>query len=120
MKTKKPLIVLLFLFSANLQNAYAASSFNIADNFGPAGIFPNVGALATFIVKLLTTIVGILSFVFIIISGFKIVTSSGDSKKLGSATSTLMYAIIGLAIAILAFVIINLVQKFIGSSISIT
>lgn len=98
----------------------AGGSFNISDAFTPANTFTSFGALATVAVKFLISIVGILAFIFIIISGIKIVTSSGDSKKLSSATSTLLYAIIGLAVAIMALVIINIVQKFIGSSVPIT
>jgi len=111
---------IIYHLSSIISPIHAVKSFDLASNFSPAGIFTDFGALATFIVKFLTTIVGALSLIFIVISGIKIVTSSGDSKKLGSATSTLIYAIVGLVVAILAFVIINLVQRFIGSSIPIS
>ncbi|MEK7581654.1 MAG: hypothetical protein AAB512_05220 [Patescibacteria group bacterium] len=87
--------------------------------FPPAGSFANIGELVTVVVKLLISVAGVLSFIFIIISGIKIVTSGGDSKKLGSAQSTLAYAIIGLAVALLALVIINFVQTYLKSSLVI-
>ncbi len=101
-------------------DAYA--DFDLASQFSPAGIpgLTSLGALATIIVKFLISIVGILAIIFIIIAGIKIVSSGGDSKKLDGARATLTYAIIGLVVAILAFVIVNIVQKFLGSTVAIT
>ncbi|KKS03747.1 hypothetical protein A2W45_01415 [Candidatus Curtissbacteria bacterium RIFCSPHIGHO2_12_41_11] len=99
-------------------NAYAA--FDIETVFSPADLFANFGALATTIITVLVSFAGALSIIFIIIAGFKFVTSSGDEKKLASASSTLTYAIIGLAVTILAFVILRIVQHFIGSNVEIT
>ena len=59
------------------------------------------------------------SVIFIIISGIKIVTAAGDEKKLASASQTLTYAIIGLVVTILAFVIVRLVQYFLRSNVAI-
>src|SRR3989338_6724929 len=98
-------------------NAYAA--FDIETVFSPADLFANFAALATTIITVLVTFAVSLSIIFII-AGFKFVTSSGDEKKLASASSTLTYAIIGLAVTILAFVILRIVQHFIGSNVEIT
>lgn len=78
------------------------------------------GDLASDILLILVSAAGVLSIIFIIIAGIKFLTSSGDEKKLASATSTLTYAIIGLAVTILAFVIIRVVQFFFGSNVTIT
>lgn len=86
----------------------------------PPAANPNVGSLASTILQVLISLAGVLAFVFVIIAGLKMVTSGGDSKKLDSAKSTLFYAIIGLLVALLALVIVNLVQRFVGSSIAIT
>ncbi|OGH20935.1 MAG: hypothetical protein A2695_01075 [Candidatus Levybacteria bacterium RIFCSPHIGHO2_01_FULL_40_83] len=101
-------------------NAYAVSFEIGPTNFSPAGLFENFGDLATTIITVLVSFAGALSIIFIIIAGFKFVTSSGDEKKLASASSTLTYAIIGLAVTILAFVILRIVQHFIGSNVEIT
>lgn len=98
---------------------HAVIDLNDPALFPPAG-HANVGALATVVVQVLIAVAGILSFIFIIISGIKIVTSGGDPKKLASAQATILYAIIGVIVAILALVIINLVQGFIGTSVRIT
>lgn len=99
-------------------NAYA---FRIDANiFPPAGMFSNFGQLATKIVVILTSVAGALSFIFIIIAGIKFVTSSGDEKKLASAQATLTYAIIGIVVTILALVIVEILQTFLKSSVTIT
>lgn len=101
-------------------------AFNIQDFFSPAKIYSGTdtevtgfGKLAGDIVLILTSVAFAISIIFIIIAGIKIVTASGDEKKLASATGTLTYAIIGLVVTILAFVIVRLVQYFIGANVAI-
>ena len=100
-----------------------AAAFEITkDLFPPAGPYGDVtsfGTLASDIVLILTGVAFAISIIFIIIAGIKIVTASGDEKKLASAQSTLTYAIIGLVLTILAFVIVRLVQYFIGANMAI-
>ncbi len=52
---------------------------------------------------------GILAVVFIIIGGVNYTTSQGDPGKIAKAKSTIMYAIIGLVVALLAFAITQFV-----------
>ena len=61
------------------------------------------------IVNLLTLFVGFLSVVFLIFGAFKYISSGGDSGKLTAAKNTILYALIGLAIAVVAQVIVQLV-----------
>lgn len=99
-------------------DAYAA--FSIEDVFSPAGIFPTFGKLASDILLILTSAAGAISIVVIVIAGIKFVTASGDEKKLASASATLTYAIIGLAVTALAFIILRIIQFFLGSNVQIT
>ena len=97
-------------------------SFNIAECFHPARIIgyetsAGFGFLATDILLILTGLAGGLSMIFIVIAGIKFVTSGGDSKKLQTSPSTITYAIVGLAVTILAFVILRIVQFFLRSSV---
>ena len=41
--------------------------------------------------------------------GIKYATSAGDSNKVTAAKNTILYAVIGLAVAVLAFAIVNFV-----------
>lgn len=101
------------------------ASFNIKDVFQPAGIpgygtSTGVAQIATDIIQILIGASGVISLVFIMIAGIKIITASGDAKKIQSAGSTLTYAIIGFAVSILAFVILRVVQFFLKSNVPIT
>ncbi|MGB9681333.1 MAG: hypothetical protein ACPLXL_02205 [Minisyncoccia bacterium] len=60
-------------------------------------------------------IVIILCIIFIIYAGFTYVTSGGDPGKTKKALQILIYALIGLAVAILAKALINLVSHFLGA-----
>ena len=54
------------------------------------------------IVNILSIIVGVAAVIVIILSGFKYITSGGDAAKVSSAKNTLIYALVGVAIAALA------------------
>jgi type IV secretory pathway VirB2 component (pilin) len=53
--------------------------------------------------------VGILAVIMIIVSAIRITTSGGNPEKVKSGKNTLLWSVIGLAIALLATVIVNLV-----------
>lgn len=61
------------------------------------------------IVSILSLVVGVLAVIFVIVAGMKYITSSGDSNKISSAKSTLVYAIVGIAVAALAQLIVHTV-----------
>lgn len=61
------------------------------------------------VVNWLLFAVGVIAVVMLIWGGIKYAASSGDSNKVTSAKNTIMYAIIGLAVAVLAFAIVNFV-----------
>ena len=60
--------------------------------------------------------VGIISVIMLIWGGLRYVVSGGDSKKVTDAKNTILYAIIGLIIAILAYAIVNFVINAVGGS----
>ncbi len=55
------------------------------------------------------TFVGIAAVIVIIIGGIGYITSQGDTGKSVKARTTILYGIIGLAICLLAYAIVNLV-----------
>lgn len=123
-------LILLTIWASYLLAAKSASavvpggdgggSFTIRSVFSPAGIFADFGRLASAIILILTSFTGALSMIFIIISGIKLVTAGGDPKKMADARNTLTYAIIGLIVTALAFIILRVVQFFLGANIPIT
>lgn len=59
--------------------------------------------------NIVTIVVGIASVIMIIVGGIKYATSSGDSGNVNSAKNTILYAIIGLIIAMVARSIVGFV-----------
>lgn len=61
-----------------------------------------VNNIASQVVSILSIIVGIASVIMIIFSGFRFITAAGDTNSINSARSTLIYAVVGIIIAVLA------------------
>lgn len=73
-----------------------------AELIGKTGVFTQITNTVLFAV-------GIISVVMLIYGGLRYVLSGGDSKKVTDAKNTILYAIIGLIISILAYAIVNFV-----------
>ena len=58
-------------------------------------------------------IVLIIAAIFLIYGGFLYITAGGDQAKTQKALNTVIYALIGVAIALLAKALINFVSKFV-------
>ena len=54
-------------------------------------------------------IVGLISVIMLVYGGLRYILSGGDSKKVTDAKNTVLYAIIGLIISLLAYSIVNFV-----------
>lgn len=61
------------------------------------------------ITNVLLFIIGAVSVIMLIIGGFRYTVSQGDSSALTSAKNTILYSIIGIVVAILAYGIVNFV-----------
>ena len=81
----------------------------------PADLFGDTGAFRQ-VTNTILYIVGIIAVIMLIIGGIKYVVSGGDSKKVTDAKNTVLYAIIGLVIAFLAFAIVNFVISALPSA----
>ena len=60
-------------------------------------------------INLAIGVIGFIAVVVIIYGGFMYTTSAGDSNKVTKAKNAIMYGIIGLVVAMLAFAIVNFV-----------
>lgn len=67
------------------------------------------------IIDVVSGIVGIIAVVVIIIGGIFYATSTGEAAKLTRAKNTILYGIVGLVIAMLAFAIVRFVLTPLGS-----
>jgi ABC-type Fe3+ transport system permease subunit len=61
------------------------------------------------IVNILLFLLGAIAVVMIVIGGIRYATSNGEQSAITSAKNTILYAVIGLIVAIMAYAIVNFV-----------
>lgn len=74
-------------------------------NPGPSSISTAFGDIA----NVLMFLVGAIAVIAIIYGGFLYVTSTGDAKRVEAAKNTILYGVIGLVVAIMAYAIVYFV-----------
>jgi TRAP-type C4-dicarboxylate transport system permease small subunit len=70
------------------------------------------------IISIALELAGVVFFIMILIGGFKYLTAGGDPKSAESAKKTLTYAVAGLVVLALAFLILTLIKKITGVNIT--
>lgn len=74
----------------------------------------NIDSIPEFIVRvinILLLLTGMLAVLFIIIGGLRYITSSGNPQAVTGAKNTVIYAILGLAFAVLSYAIVNVLTN---------
>lgn len=79
-----------------------------ADN--PSNKADLMGVVNT-IINVIIGIVGFVAVIMMIMGGISFITSQGDSAKVTKARNTILYGVVGLVVALLAFAIVNFVLK---------
>jgi hypothetical protein len=69
---------------------------------GEGGVFQTITNVLLFII-------GAISVIMLIIGGIRYVVSGGDSSAVTSAKNTILYAIVGIVVALLAYALVNFV-----------
>ncbi len=80
---------------------------------GADGVFTRITSIALYII-------GAISVLMLIWGGLRYILSGGDSKKITDAKNTILYAILGLAIAFLSYAIVRFVLNAIGAPLEST
>lgn len=88
--------------AADCVGAGVKASGGSSVNADPADIIQTV-------VNILLFIIGAISVIMIILGGIRYTISQGDSSKITTAKNTILYAVVGLGVAIFAYAIINFV-----------
>lgn len=70
-----------------------------------------VGSVFTSVSNVLIFLVGAVSVIMIILGALKYVMSQGDAKAAADGKNTILYAVIGIVVAIASFAIVNFVIK---------
>ena len=121
---KKLFISLLAIFAISFASialpttTYAITSGDICTSNATyeaktaAGCYGDSTKIEDVIINVINGVVGvfgIVATVFIIVGGVGYMTSNGDSGKVEKAKKTILYAVIGLIVSVLAFAIVNFV-----------
>lgn len=75
--------------------------------FGSGGLFQTIANVLIFIV-------GAVSVIMLIVGGLRYVLSSGNASAVEGAKNTILFAIIGVVVAALAFAIVSFVVQKLG------
>ena len=75
----------------------------------PASLFGTDGENGVFraIVNIMLFIVGAVAVIMLIVGGLRYVISSGDQNQVTAAKNTILYAIVGIVVAVLAFAVVS-------------
>jgi len=76
---------------------------------GRSAIINPVIVVLVKVIEMLLVVIGVAAVIVIIIAGFRYITSSGDPNTVNSAKNTILFAVIGLVVAIVARVIVAFV-----------
>jgi hypothetical protein len=110
-----PVLALAFSFVAPVADTYAAFDKGLQEGVNsskgddqPPELFADGGVFQT-ITNVLLFIIGAISVIMLIIGGIRYVVSGGDSSAVTSAKNTILYAVVGIVVAILAYALVNFV-----------
>lgn len=70
------------------------------------------------VISIVLSLAGLVLFIMLISGGIKYLVSGGDPKKIEGAKGTLTSAITGMVILVLSFLILKLIEKFTGASLT--
>jgi hypothetical protein len=91
-------------FAQNAKNTINTSVSNVNP-----GLNTNLTASVKNIINVLIGVIGVVAVIMLIIGAFRFVTSSGNSDATKGAKDTILFAIIGIVVALLSFAIVNFV-----------
>ena len=114
--------IMEFLANAANNGAAAAtgsSAVQEAQN-GTDGVNPGANGSLMDSIKLILNavfgIIGVIAVIMIILGGISYATSQGDPGKVKKGKDTILYGVIGLIVALLAFAIVNFVLGALGGN----
>jgi hypothetical protein len=94
---------------AEIERLRAAAGCDTAED---ANVMDNVRK----IINVAVAAVGIIAVLVIVVSGQRLVVANGDANKIKQAKSMLLYAVIAVVVAILAYAVVNFVAAAIAEN----
>ena len=80
-------------------------------NQQPTDLFGGDNSIFRRVTNILLFLVGAISVIMLIIGGIRYVISGGDQNQVTSAKNTILYAIVGIVVAFLAYAAVNFVTQ---------
>jgi hypothetical protein len=113
-----PMLALLAGAVVPVQTAYAGADCQVSDGIDSAAcargegqsedLTSETGVFRT-VTNILLFIIGAVSVIMLVIGGVRYTISGGDSTQVTAAKNTILYAIIGIVVAILAYAAVDFV-----------
>ena len=125
-KSTKSITVLVVIFLSVISPVFLPISTTYADNICDrlpsgsdvwkangcgGGASTDLQSAITVVINGVIGVLGAVAAIFILVGAINYMTSTGDSAKVEKAKKTILWAVIGLIIAVLTFVIVNFVLK---------
>lgn len=85
-------------------------------NQQPTDLFGGDNSIFRRVTNILLFLVGAISVIMLIIGGIRYVISGGDQAQVTSAKNTILYAIVGIVVAFLAYAAVNFVTQALAGS----
>ncbi len=111
-----PLILIFSLIGSALTTAspaLAASGIGACSTDSNATICKTdsalIGGILKDVINIMLYLAGTIAVIMMVIGGLRYITSDGDPQKATTARLTIIYALVGLVVAVLSFSIVNFV-----------
>lgn len=117
---------LSFVTDASVSAACSTTNLSISSgadcargNEQPSNLFDGDNSIFSRVTDILLFLVGAISVIMLIIGGIRYVISGGDQAQVTSAKNTILYAIVGIVVAFLAYAAVRFVtQALLGAGAS--
>jgi hypothetical protein len=81
----------------------------------PQGAITDFGSLGAGILTLVILVAGLITFLYIMLGGMKLITAGGDKERAKSAVRQIIHAIVGLFIVLAAWGVMMYIQSATGA-----
>ena len=119
-----PLVIVLSLIAAMYITTFdvsaVCSTSNLSISSGadcargneqPADLFGGENSIFSRVTNVLLFLIGAVAVIMLIIGGIRYVISGGDQAQVTGAKNTILYAIVGIVVAFLAYAAVNFVTQ---------
>jgi hypothetical protein len=104
------------IFATGAASAFATTNATIALN-DPLGGGETFASVANNVVYFISTTIAIpLTAIMVLVGAFQITTSAGDPEKFSQGRKTILYAVVGFIIAIVATGVTSIIKSLLGTS----